>query len=690
MNYDEFLYDGIGGRHERKNLFIKDYLALKNKNNDGNYRSNLDNFIKNKNNHNYIKKLSEYRKSEKEFRENLKNQKRNYKLSLSNIIDTKILKNKILLFEAELKENFYKDYIDLCYDAQLHYEDSKIVRTKTEDIIKFLEKSTQELAELKDKLSKISKDSDEDLEFKKFKEYKSQIENQMKSEINVLKNKYKKRLISKKVLVNEKIRLKIKYRYEINTESYNISSNMIKELVKEKQFEIRDIYKQKIYSMQEDRISIKRSIPCEKEGRCLNSYIGFLFPGVAQFLNKQYVKSILFFIGTLYIYFIALPYALGSGNYQGQGLLGFFTLAKGAPRIHKSNIYMIEGILSLIFIIFAVFIIIFAFKDSFKVERDEIKGIRKKSWIETKSDILEKGFPYLISLPSLIVITFIVIVPIATSVLLSFTNMDPQNQAKFNWIGFSNYLDIIKGNGLAGSVFWNILGWTLVWTVVATTLSIIVGFGLALLVNNERVKFKKFFRTIFLLPWAVPAFITIMFFSIMLSREGILTQIINNVTGLSLDIKNNALQSRVAIILLQTWLGSSYVFLLSTGVLQSIPGDLYEAAEIDGASSWQKMKKITLPIVLHQTAPLLIGQYVFNFNNFSLIYLFNGGGPFNPKIYGNLAGSTDLLISYIYKLTIDNQQQAMGAAISVFISLGLMAVAYIGFKNSKAFKEEKI
>jgi len=94
--------------------------------------------------------------------------------------------------------------------------------------------------------------------------------------------------------------------------------------------------------------------------------------------------------------------------------------------------------------------------------------------------------------------------------------------------------------------------------------------------------------------------------------------------------------------------------------------------------------------VLFQTAPLLVGQYTFNFNNFSIIYLFNSGGPFNPSKYGNLAGSTDLLISYIYKLTMENQYQSIGAAISIVISLGLMLFAFIGFKNSKAFKEERL
>ena len=175
----------------------------------------------------------------------------------------------------------------------------------------------------------------------------------------------------------------------------------------------------------------------------------------------------------------------------------------------------------------------------------------------------------------------------------------------------------------------------------------------------------------------------------MTSPNGQITKLLEGIFGGNFAIKSSTNLTRIALILLQTWLGSSYIFLLSTGVLQGIPQDLYEAAEIDGATGWQKLSKITLPLVLFQTAPLLIGQYTFNFNNFSIIYLFNGGGPFDPSNYGNIAGSTDLLISYIYKLTIEKQYQSIGAAITIFISLGLMVFAYIGFKNSKAFKEEK-
>ena len=435
---------------------------------------------------------------------------------------------------------------------------------------------------------------------------------------------------------------------------------------------------------------IRRVVPVEVEKTVpIASYITFLFPGLGQLLNKQYTKAIIMFLATIYIYVIAIPYALGFGNYRGNGIAVLITLAKDAGRLDRSIIFMVEGIVAVVFLTIALILMILSFKDANKVEKDTIKGVRYRVWYETKQSLSEDGLPYLVSLPALIIIVFIVFVPVATTILLSFTGMDPQNQAKFGWDVLRNYKMILLGQGMAGSIFWKILGWTIIWTIGATSLGIFLGFALALLLNNERIKGKTFFRSIYLLPWAVPAFITIMFFSILSSPNGALTELLRGVFGPGFQIKNDPFVTKVVLICIQGWLGSSYIFLLATGVLQSINKELYEAADIDGASSLRKLTKITIPLVLFQTAPLLVGQYTFNFNNFSNIYLFNSGGPFNPVSYGNLAGETDILISYIYKLTMENQYQALGAAITILISIALMIVSYIGYRNTDAFRKEK-
>ena len=466
---------------------------------------------------------------------------------------------------------------------------------------------------------------------------------------------------------------------------------MKRELIKSKKFELKDYIKVQKRVLNADVADARRNTPSETMKTLpVNTAAGALIPGLGQLLNKQPVKAALFFLGLIFVYVVAIPYALGYGNYQGEGIAGLISLAEGARRIDKSLIFMIEGIVAIVFLLFAAGIMVANFRDVYGVEKGVMKGIRERNWFETTQTIEEDGFPYLVSIPALIVISFIVLVPIFTAILLSFTGMDPKNQSKFPWVGIQNYKLIALGEGLAGSVFWQIFGWTVIWTLTSTTLAIFIGFGLALLANNPRIKGKGILRMIYLLPWAVPAFITIMFFSIMFSTQGALTEVVQNVFGVAIDFKNSTFWSRFILVMLQGWLGSSYVFLLSTGVLQAIPEDLYEAADIDGANTWQKIRRITLPMVLFQTAPLLVNQYTFNFNNFSIIYLFNGGGPFNPSKYGNLAGSSDILISYIYKLTMDNQYQAIGASISIAISLGLMVFAFIGFKNSKAFKEERL
>ena len=440
--------------------------------------------------------------------------------------------------------------------------------------------------------------------------------------------------------------------------------------------------------LEEDRSDIRRRTPVEVENQsAIKSILSAPIPGLGQLLNGQWKKAIMFFLGALFIYLIALPYALGFGNYQGQGIAGLVSLAQGGKRLDRSIIFMIEGVLAIVFVVLAMAIYVFSFKDAHKTEKDQLKGIRPNSFFETKKMLRTDGFPYLISTPALLVIIFIVMVPIITAILISFTNMDPQHQNKFEWIGLNNYLTIAKGQGIAGQAFWHIFAWTIIWTLGASTLAIVLGFVFALMVNNERIKAKKVFRTVYLLPWAIPAFITIMFFSIMTSRGGVITEAVNSVFNVSLDIKNNTVQTRTALILLQGWLGHSYIFLLTTGVLQAIPKDLYEAASIDGATGWQATAKITIPLVLFQIAPMLINQYTFNFNNFSIIYLFNGGGPFNPQVYGNLAGSSDILISYIYNLTMNSQYQAIGAAITVFISILLIVISFIGYMKSSAFKE---
>lgn len=691
-----YLYDELNRPYERKNKYILELKKLEDalnrapQNEKEKFKAQIQALKNNKKNHAYTKAWEAFKKEEKDFLENLKKEIQKNESEIDSALPGKLKKLKVRLFAHEKKMVFYKPYAALSYDVELLYKESKIQSEQLPAIIEEYASNYQEYLKAKDALKNLDQEKQ-----KKSLEKHQKICQEQKKIFNEgvlrLKKKKSEASISEKALKNGIKELKKKKDESVKLSSYQIEKNSIKEHVRHLKYLLNTEVSRKLRIIQSNISDARRTVPVEVERkRAWHAYPTALLPGLGQLLNGQFVKSALFFLSSLYIYLIAVPYALGYGNYQGQGVRGLITLAEGGRRIDSSIIFMIEGIVAIVLLLIAFVLLIISYKDTKKVDRGMVKGVRPKNYFETIESVQNEGFPYLVSIPALVVTLFIVIVPITTAVLLSFTNMNPQNQSKFQWIGLDNYMLLARGEGLAGSVFYSILGWTIVWTLTATTLAILVGFFLALLVNNERVKGKAFFRTVFLLPWAVPAFITIMFFSIMFSTNGMLTEIISNIAGQDIFVKRDPTLSRITLIFLQTWLGSSYVFLLSTGVLQAIPADLYEAAQIDGATAWQKLRRITLPIVLFQTAPLLVGQYTFNFNNFSIIYLFNSGGPFNPVKYGNLAGSTDLLISYIYKLTMENQFQAIGAAITIVISLGLMLFAFIGFRNSKAFREERL
>lgn len=671
---DRYVYDSIGNPHERKNLYLKDLSE----------NEKID-----RKTHPYIIKLEKLQEEERVFLHQLKSKIYHERQELKGKYDKKELALRLELFEASKKMEFYEGKEYISYDFELEYRKNKLKEERLPSIIGLYSDSINEKKKILKELTNLDK-SKNDIKVSEFNHKVAELKIILNKNKEKLKQSKKDGLISDKAYINQVKQLEMELKDKVEVLKLEIPSEAIKSRARVLTYLSKVEVEARYKIMYQDISDFDRKIPIEVEKvDKFKPLTSLILPGLGQYFNKQYFKSMLFFIGTLFIYFIAIPYALGYGNYRGDGLKGIITLAQGGKRLDKSIIFMVEGLVAVILMLFSIAIVAVSYKDARDVQLSMYRGIRPRTKFETIESVKEDGFPYIVTIITYILLSFVVILPVLTTILLSFAGMDPNNQSKFKWIGLKNYQLLITGTGIAGGPFWRIFLWTMIWTIAATTVAITVGFGLALIANNERIKGKTLYRTIYLLPWAVPAFITIMFFSIMSSSNGVLTKTLEMLFGGDWAIKQSTTLTRVALILLQTWLGSSYVFLLSTGVLQGIPADLYEAADIDGATVWQKLSKITIPLVLFQTAPLLIGQYTFNFNNFSIIYLFNGGGPFDPSKYGNMAGSTDLLISYIYKLTIQKQYQSVGAAITVFISLGLILFAYIGFKNSQAFKEEK-
>ncbi|GLX67761.1 carbohydrate ABC transporter permease [Paenibacillus glycanilyticus] len=405
-----------------------------------------------------------------------------------------------------------------------------------------------------------------------------------------------------------------------------------------------------------------------------------IVPGLGQLYNRRWIKGIVFLvIGLSLIIALSVPIA--------SSIAGMITLGDN-PETDDSRNLLVQGLLSSIIGIILLGLYALNLLDARKDAKKRQAGARTPSVRQAFQDSWEHGFPYFVVVPNFIMMALIVIFPLLFMISLAFTNYNLYNSPPahlLDWVGFANFKALFTEAVWSKSLF-TVLSWTVVWTLVATTLQIVLAFFLAVMINDSRVRFKRLIRTVMILPWAVPSFMTVLVFTAMFNDTfGAINRDIFSHFGVTIPWLSDPVWARVAIIGIQIWLGFPYVFTLITGVLQGISKDWYEAADVDGGSRWKKFRFITLPHVLFATAPLLIMQYSYNFNNFNIIYLFNKGGPPVP---GQNSGATDILISWVYSLTFKENNYKMAAAVSIIMGIVVAAFALYQFSRTRSFREE--
>jgi arabinogalactan oligomer / maltooligosaccharide transport system permease protein len=249
-------------------------------------------------------------------------------------------------------------------------------------------------------------------------------------------------------------------------------------------------------------------------------------------------------------------------------------------------------------------------------------------------------------------------------------------------VGAKNFTSVITSSEIRGP-FLKILAWTFCFAVLSVGGTFVIGLFLAIVLNHPRLRGKSLYRSVYLLPYAVPSFVSILVWATMFNGQ---FGLVNNLLHVHIDWLQNPWWAKFVILLANFWLGFPYMFLVSIGVLQSIPADLVEAAQVDGCSGPRAFRHVTFPLLLVTVEPLLIGSFAFNFNNFNVIQLLTGGGPFT---YNSVtAGSTDLVISYTYRLafTQASHQYGFAAALSVFLFILVAAISVSGLRRTQAFR----
>ncbi|MCR4674341.1 MAG: sugar ABC transporter permease [Lachnospiraceae bacterium] len=422
-----------------------------------------------------------------------------------------------------------------------------------------------------------------------------------------------------------------------------------------------------------------------------------IFMGVGIASHKQIVKGVtIFLLEIAYIAFMIIKGFSCLADLPGLGdsvqekvwneALGVYEYSQG----DNSVLILLYGVAVLVVTVGFILLWMFQLSYSYQLECKQKAGKPIMNFKEEMTSLKHQNVHItLMSLPMIGIILFN-IVPLIFMMSMAFTSYSKENDklVLFDWVGLDNFARVLNFNGNIGKQFWHVLAWTIVWAFVATFLNYIMGMILALLINRRDTRIKGFWRFCFILSIAVPQFVSLLIMHVMLQPQGAVNNILQNlgITSGALPFWTDATWARITIIVINLWVGIPYTMLQVTGILQNIPADLYEAAKVDGAGPVVTFLKITLPYTLFVTTPYLITSFTGNINNFNVIYLLSGGGP---TYVGDTAGQTDLLITWLYKLTVDQNYYNIGAVIGIFTFIVLSVVALVTYRNSGSYKNEE-
>ena len=360
----------------------------------------------------------------------------------------------------------------------------------------------------------------------------------------------------------------------------------------------------------------------------------------------------------------------------------------------NSFLILLYGILS--FILLLMFILVWRMNVR-ENRNEELKLKEGRPLGSNKHDLhslIDENFDKtLLALPCTGIFVFMVL-PIIFMICVAFTNYDSSHQAPaklFTWVGFENFRTLFSfGAAGFGKTFVTVLTWTLIWAFFATFLTYFGGMAVAILINKKGIKFKKLWRTILVMTIAIPQFVSLLYVSKMFAKDGLINSYFIKWGLISSPIPfwDNAMYARILIIILNLWIGIPYVMLICTGLLMNIPEDLYESAKIDGASPWQTFRKITLPYMLFVTGPYQLTSFTGNLNNFNVIYLLSKGEPKSVQLTG-AAGYTDLLVTWLYKLTIQSSNYRMAAVLGIMVFLVVSIVSLVVYSFLPSVRDEE-
>lgn len=427
--------------------------------------------------------------------------------------------------------------------------------------------------------------------------------------------------------------------------------------------------------------------------------LSFIIMGLGNIARKQFVKGLVYLgIEIGFIYFLVT-----TGIQKLQGLITLGTQTQGwvldetlgievLSQGDNSMLFLLYGVCTLVATLVFLVVYVSNIYSAKKVQDIVQKGGKIPSLKEDIKDLLDNKFHVTLMTLPLAMVTIFTALPLIYMILIAFTNYDKDHQppgALFTWVGLANFKDMLFSSSSFSHTFFPVLGWTLTWAVLATVTCYFGGIVLAILINKEGIKLKKMWRTIFVITMAVPQFITLLVVRQMLMDYGPLNgELIGwGLISEFIPFLTKPTYARIVIILVNFWIGVPYTMLITSSILMNIPRELYEAAEIDGASPVKVFIKITMPYVFFVTAPYLITQFIGNINNFNVIYFLTKGEPLATDYY--FAGKTDLLVTWLYKLTVNYKDYSRASVIGIAVFVISVVISLVTFNLTASSKNEE-
>ena len=426
--------------------------------------------------------------------------------------------------------------------------------------------------------------------------------------------------------------------------------------------------------------------------------LSFLVMGAGCVRYKQYIRGLIYFLTEAGFFYFFRNFAL-------QYLSKFNTLGTETQKKvwndelqifqrfpgDNSMLILLYSVLSLAVVVVFIYIWYANIRDSWNAQQSTEQGRKIDSFRDDLRSLTHERFHItLLSMPMLTLVLF-TLLPIIFMILIAFTNFDADHQPPgnlFTWVGMTNVTDIFLGNEIKTNTFFGLLGWTIVWAILATFTNYILGMLLAVAINSKMVKLKQVWRTCFIIAIAIPQFVSLLLISRALEPAGAVNVLLQKLGLIDspLPFLLDPTLARIVVVVVNMWIGIPYTMMTFSGVLMNIPAELYESAEIDGAGPIKKFTSITLPYMIFVTAPATITTFVTNFNNFNVIYLLTGGGPFSLDYYQ--AGKTDLLVTWLYKLTVNRNDYSLASTIGIFIFVLVSTCSLFVYNRTGAVRKE--